>query len=88
MKKLYRHIEAIDDALVQAGVQTIDIAGRTYDTGMALKVVCFEETPGLLKEAIKETIKPSVKWHGSLIQTGEVIVGTPASNSEKETNNV
>ena len=90
MKKLYRHIEAIQDALSLADVQTIDTAGRDYDTGMALKVVSFEQTTGLLKEEIKETIKPSVKWQGFLIQMGEVIVGTPKvqnPDSEKEINN-
>lgn len=85
MKRLYRHIEAIHDALCQADVQTLDLTGRTYDTGMALKVVSFEPTPGLQKEEIKETVTPSVLWHGRLIQMGEVIVGTPQlKDSDKE----
>ena len=77
MKRVYRHIEAIFEALKQIGVETIDPVGRVYDTGMALKVVAFEPTPGLSHEEIKETIKPSVAWQGRLIQIGEVIVGTP-----------
>ena len=77
MKRVYRHIEAIFEALKQIGVETIDPVGRVYDSGMALKVVIFEPTPGLSSNEIKETIKPSVAWQGSLIQVGEVIVGTP-----------
>ncbi len=77
MKRVYRHIEAIFDALKQMGIEYIDPVGRAYDSGMALKVVTFEPTPGLSKEEIKETIKPSVTWHGRLVQMGEVIVGTP-----------
>lgn len=77
MKRVYRHIEAIDESLKQIGVETIDPVGRAYDSGMALKVVTFEPTPGLSNEEIKETIKPSVAWQGRLIQIGEVIVGTP-----------
>lgn len=77
MNRVYRHIEAIFEALKQIGVETIDPVGRVYDTGMALKVVTFEPTPGLSNEEIKETIKPSVAWRGCLIQIGEVIVGTP-----------
>ena len=77
MKRVYRHIEAIIEALKQVGVETIDPEGRVYDSGMALKVVSFESTPGLSNEEIKETIKPSVAWQGRLIQIGEVIVGTP-----------
>jgi len=77
MKRVYRHIEAIIESLIQIGIQTIDPTGRAYDSGMALKVVSFEPTPGLTSEEIKETIKPSVALHGRLIQIGEVIVGTP-----------
>jgi len=80
MKRVYRHIEAIFDALKQMGVEHTDPAGRPYDSGMALKVVTFEPTPGFSKEEIKETIKPSVIWQGRLIQMGEVIVGTPPKN--------
>ena len=77
MKRVYRHVEAIFEALKQMGVEYIDPVGRPYDSGMALKVVTFEPTPGLSKEEIKETVKPSVIWQGRLIQMGEVIVGTP-----------
>lgn len=77
MKRVYRHIEAIVESLKQIGVEIIDPVGRVYDSGMALKVVTFEPTPGLSTEEIKETIKPSVAWQGRLIQIGEVIVGTP-----------
>ena len=77
MKRVYRHIEAIFDALKEIGFETIDPTGRPYDSGMALKVISFEQTPGLAEEEIKETIKPSVVWQGRLIQMGEVIVGTP-----------
>ena len=77
MKSVYRHIEAIYESLRKLGVETIDPVGHAYDSGMALKVVSFEPTPGLSNEEIKETIKPSVAWQGRLIQIGEVIVGTP-----------
>jgi hypothetical protein len=87
MQRVYRHIEAIFESLKGIGVETIDPTGRAYDSGMALKVVSFEQTPGLSKEEIKETIKPSVSWQGRLIQMGEVIVGTPpkAADTERKT---
>jgi hypothetical protein len=77
MKRVYRHIEAIFESLNQIGIDTIDPIGRVYDSGMALRVVSFEPTPGLSNEEITETIKPTVAWQGRLIQIGEVIVGTP-----------
>lgn len=77
MKRVYRHVEALFDALNQIGIEVRDMQGRPYDSGMALKVVCFEPTPGLYKEKITETIKPTIARRGQLIQIGEVIVGTP-----------
>jgi len=77
MKRVYRYIETIIESLKQSGVEIIDPNGLTYDSGMALKVLSFEPTPGLSHEEIKDTIKPSIVWQGRLIQIGEVIVGTP-----------
>lgn len=88
MRRVYRHIEAVFESLTSVGVETIDPTGRAYDSGMAMKVISFEQTPGLSKEEIKETIKPSVSFQGRLIQMGEVIVGTPmkATDSERGAN--
>ena len=77
MKRVYRHIEGIFDSLKDIGIETLDLTGRAYDSGMALKFVSFEQTPGLSKEEITETIKPAVIWDGRLVQLSEVIVGTP-----------
>lgn len=79
MKRVYRHIEAQFDALSQIGIEVRDLRGRTYDAGMALKVISFEPQPGLTKDEVVEMIKPTVIRNGQLIQMGEVIVGTPQS---------
>ena len=79
MKRVYRHIEAQFDALSQIGIEIRDLRGRTYDAGMALKVISFEPQPGLTKDEVVEMIKPTVIRNGQLIQMGEVIVGTPQS---------
>ena len=77
MRRVFRHIEGIFNAFEELGIRTIDPTGRVYDSGMALKVISFEQTPGLSREEITETIKPSIAWQGRLLQTGEVIVGQP-----------
>lgn len=84
MKRVFRHIEAIFEALKQIDMDIVDPTGQTYDSGMALKVVSFERTPGLSREEITETIKPTVKWRGGLIQMAEVIVGTPQDGGISE----
>ena len=81
MKRVYRYLEAICESLGDIGVETIDETGRAYDSGMALKVIGFEETAGLFREVIKETVKPTVRRQGRRVQMGEIIVGTPGSGS-------
>lgn len=85
MRRVYRHIEGIFNAFEELGLRTIDPTGKAYDSGMALKVISFEPTPGLSSEEITETIKPSITWQGRLLQTGEVIVGTPIDERKQET---
>ena len=77
MARIYRHIEGIFDGMAEMGVRIDDPKDQNYDPGMALKVVTFQRTPGLSRDRIVETIKPSVFWKDNLIQMGEVIVGTP-----------
>ena len=82
MRRVYRHIENILDALKLIHVDIIDPIGRAYDSGMALKVISFEETPGFSKEEIKETLRPTIMLQERImIQMGEVIVGTPVKES-------
>lgn len=85
MRRVYRHIEGIFNAFDELGLRTIDPTGKAYDSGMALKVISFEPTPGLSHEKISETVKPSIAWQGRLLQTGEVIVGTPIDEPKTET---
>lgn len=83
-KLLHRDIIAIRRSLEDLGVEIVDSLGSAYHSGMALKVISFEPTPGLSREEIKETIKPTVLWRGNLLQLGEVIVGTPQTNAAIE----
>ena len=85
MRRVYRHIEGIFNAFDELGLKTIDPTGQAYDSGMALIAISFEETPGLSREEITETMKPSVTWQGRLLQKGEVIVGTPIQEKTTDT---
>jgi hypothetical protein len=77
LRRLDRHVEAIYDAFRQIGLEIFDPHGRSYDPGMALKVVTFEPTPDIQKDVIIETVKPTISWKDTIIQIGEIIVGTP-----------
>lgn len=77
MHKLYRFVEAMFRGLEQAGIRVVDTVGKTYDSGMPLKVLNFEPVPGLQREEIIETVRPTIFWKEQLLRAGEIIVGTP-----------
>jgi hypothetical protein len=82
MKRIHRHIESISEALREFGVETVDHTGQRYDTGSALKVITSEKRVGLNREEIIETLKPTVRFKGRLLQQGEVVVGEPVPQGE------
>lgn len=79
VRRAYRHLEAIFDTLTQAGIDIHDHTNEPVPEGgvYALKVVAYEPTPGLTREHVVETIKPTVFFRRRIIQMGEVIIGTP-----------
>jgi hypothetical protein len=89
MRRAYRHFESVWDMLAESGIQILDHKGQSLpERGFSdLHVSAYQPTPGLKKERVIDTIKPtiSIKRAGSnqdiLIQMGEVIVGTPEERS-------
>ena len=79
MKRVFRHIEAIQESLHSLGLETKDHTGDTFDYGLPLKVVTTQPMSGLTKETVTETIKPTIYWREQIIQMGEVVIATPAS---------
>lgn len=81
-RAVVRHLESAWDALAEAGVQIQDHLNTPFDSGLALTVVAFQPTPGLSREQVVETVRPSVYLHDRVVQRGEVIVGTPAPSDQ------
>jgi len=77
MRSLARHAESAWDALAQAGVEVRDHVYDPFDPGLALTVVAYQPTPGIDRDRVVEAIRPSVYLNDRLIQSAEVIVGTP-----------
>ncbi|WP_131738738.1 hypothetical protein [Actinomadura roseirufa] len=82
MRSTTRHVEKAWDALAQAGVEIKDHLNDPFDSGLSISVVAFQPTPGLERERVIETIRPSVYLGDRRIQMAEVIVGTPDSAAE------
>lgn len=77
MSKAYRHLESIILTLEKEGIEIKDHDGQAFDSGLSIKSLAFQPTPGIKDETMIETIKPSVYYMGERIVMGEVIVGTP-----------
>lgn len=84
MRRAFRPLQATLDSLQQAGIEIVDRINQKYVTGLVERVIATEPTPGLVSEMIIETIKPSIYYHGQLLQQGEVIVGVPEKGDGKE----
>ena len=54
-----------------------DHLDQPYDSGQLLDVLAFQPTPGIEREVVAETIRPTVYLQGQQIQKGQVIVATP-----------
>ena len=83
MKRVYRHVESILESLHEMGIEIKDHTNEAFDYGLPLKVVTTQPTPGITKEKVIETIKPTVYWQKQIIQMGEVVVATPVPSQEK-----
>jgi len=85
MRRALRDLESAWDALGQEGIEVKDHTGEKYDGHMALRVIAFQPTPGLTREQITETIKPTIYHKDKLVQMGEVIVGVPEDATKADT---
>ena len=77
LQRLSRDVERTWDALAQGGIEIKDHTGGDYDGGMALRVITSQPVPGLARQQITETLKPTVYYKDRIIQMGEVVVGVP-----------
>lgn len=79
--KVWRPISAIKDALVDIGIEVIDMTGHRYDEGLPLKVVAEEKRSGLKEPDICEMLSPVIRFRKqTMIQQGEVVVGRPGED--------
>lgn len=72
-----RYLAAADDRLIRAGIEVEGHDGLRFDVGMDLRVLAYQDDPDVTEETVVETVRPSVRRAGRLIQEGEVIVAVP-----------
>jgi hypothetical protein len=77
MSKVARHVDRLWDCLEQAGLKIQDHLDQPFDSGQSLDVLAFQPTPGITREIVIETVRPTVYLQDCRLQMGQVIVGTP-----------
>jgi len=81
-RKLGRDIQSLLALLADMGITIRDRTGQSFDYGMPEKVIDAKPQPGITKERVSETLRPTVTWtthffKEAMIQKGEVIIQTP-----------
>ena len=76
-----RHIERMVECLKEIGVELQTHTNQPFDSGLSLEVIAFQPTPGIVREIVTETIRPTVYLQGHRLQIGQVIVATPEKAS-------
>jgi hypothetical protein len=76
-KATHRNIEGILNTLESVGFTLRDREGEGYDYGLPEKVIASEKRPGISREIVAETIRPSIFYTDQLIKPGEIVIATP-----------
>ncbi len=76
-----RFLEATWDSMIQMGVEIHDHTHEIVTGGESLRIIAHEPSAAVTRDQVIETIKPTIFYKGSIIQIGEVIVGTPKEKS-------
>ena len=80
MKKIFNFVESLREALGELGLEIIDHTSKEIPPGLALEVLGYQERPGLKRDRVLDTVRPTVYCHDKLIQVGRVYAETrPAS---------
>ena len=84
IKRLVRHLDSISEALTEFGVEIRDRTGEPYDFGLPEKIVSSMPRPGLTKELIVETLRPTIYWKSHIAQAGEVVIAVPEEKNTEQ----
>lgn len=83
MRRVCGDIERIERCLNDLGIIVEDHTNKPFDYGLPWQVVATKPTPGITREIVTETLKPTVWWNEQIIQHAEVEIGTPTGHEEE-----
>ena len=77
IKKVGNAFDSIKETLGELGLKIIDRFGEPFNTGLPEQVVTEEPREGISKEQIIRTIRPTIMWHQTMVQRGEIDIVVP-----------
>lgn len=81
-RRIGRHIGRIIETLGERDIRIVDDTNEVYDAGMITEVIAAEPMSGITRRTIKETVRPAVYLNSELIQTSQIVVGTPKNDTD------
>ncbi len=81
---LERSVRRLNEILDRVGVRLIDIAGTTYDPGIAAEVLDVQVDSSLPSDTsvVEETVLPTVMCNGKVVQAGQIVVRKAPARQE------
>lgn len=81
---LERSVRRLNEMLDRVGVRLIDIAGTTYDPGIAAEVLEVQVDNSLPNDTsvVEETVLPTVMCNGKVVQPGQIVVRKAPARQE------
>lgn len=77
IKKLSKALETVCEATRAIGLRVIDRCNEDFHAGLPDQVVTEEPREGISKERVIRTIRPTIMWHQTMVQRGEIDIAVP-----------
>jgi len=85
MRRIFTFVEGLRDTLEQMGVEVIDHTGKEIPVGLSLDVLDYKVVPGLKRDRVSETVRPTIYYKEAMIQMGRVYAETPPREEAAKT---
>ncbi len=76
MRRVVPHLESLRDTLESLGLEIIDHTGKEIPDGLDLEVIGYQVRPGLKRDRVVDTVRPTVYFRDQMIQKGRVLAET------------
>ncbi len=80
LRKLNQAYESLKQALTGLGLRIFDRNGEDFHPGLPEQVITEEAQEGITRERIIRTIRPTIMWHQTMVQRGEIDIAFPAKS--------